>query len=96
MREGVTPDEVTGSYYPDPLSLNFSDFKIGSLPVRDKMSQTKIMFFWKEANDFYGQPCWDDMVLTLNGIPHKNFLEVGDELYFPVEDDILNSFNKER
>lgn len=96
MKDGVTMDEITGSYYPDPLSLNFSDFKMDSLPIKNVMNPTKIVFLWKEADDFYGQPCWDDMVLTLNGIPHKNFLEVGDELYFPTEDDLLNSFNKER
>lgn len=96
MKEGVTADEVSGSLYPDPLSLNYSDFSIGSLPYKDIMTSRKIMFLWKEANDFYGQPCWDDIVLTLNGIPHKNFLEEGDELYFPLESDILTSFNKER
>ena len=96
MKDGVIVDDVTGSYYPDPLSLNFSNFRITGLPVKDVMDPTKIMFLWKEADDFYGMPCWDDITLTLNGVPHKNFLEIGDELYFPMEDDIINSFSKER
>ena len=96
MKDGVTMDEVTGSFYPDPLTLNYSDFSMSELPIKNTMTEKKIIFLWKEADDFYGNPCWDDMVLTLNGIPHKNFLNVGDEIYFPIEDDLLNSFNKER
>lgn len=96
MKDGVVADEITGSFYPDPLSLNYSDFSMSSVPVKNTMSEKKIIFLWKEAESLYGSPCWDDIVLTLNGIPHKNFLNVGDDLFFPSENDILISFNKER
>ncbi len=96
MKEGTVEDSMTGSLYPDPLTLEYSDFRMSSIPMKNTLSEKKIMFLWKEAEMMYGRACWDDMVLTLNGIPHRNFLNVGDVLYFPVEDDIRNSFSKER
>ena len=96
MKDGVTADEISGSFYPDPLSLNYSDFSMSSVPLKDEMTSKKIIFFWKEAEALYGSPCWDDIVLTLNGVPHKNFLDVDDVMYFPSEDDIKISFGKER
>ena len=96
MKEGSVIDEVSGSAWPDPLTFNYHDFEMTSLPAEDKMSDTKIMFFWAEAERVYGKACWDDMVLTLNGIPHRNFLNAGDKVYFPSESDIITSFTKER
>lgn len=96
MKDGITADEVSGSFYPDPLTLNYADFSMTSVPLKDTLSAKKITFFWKESDNLYGSPCWDDIVLTLNGVPHKNFLQVGDVVYFPSEEDIKRSFNKER
>jgi len=96
MKEGAVIDEITESAWPDPLTLNYHDFEISTLPSEDILSDSKIMFLWMEAERIYGKACWDDMVLTLNGIPHKNFLNAGDKLYFPSENDIIKSFTKER
>ena len=60
------------------------------------MTDTKIIYFWKEAENQYGSACWDDIVLTLNGVSHKNLLRQGDVVYFPNLDDIKTSFTKSR
>lgn len=96
MTDGKVRDEITRSYYPDPLSLNYNKFNLSSIPVKDSLNSVKIKFLWKEAEAVYGKPCWDDMVLTLNGIPHKNFIKAGDSLYFPSESNIIGSFDKGR
>lgn len=96
MKEGTVHDEVTGSLYPDPLSMNYLDFNMTDVPVKDVMTDDKIISFWEEAQLFYGKACWDDVVLTLNGVSHRNFLRSGDKIYFPKEDDIRRSFAKER
>jgi len=96
MKEGSVQDEITGSLYPDPLSINYLNFQISSIPVKDVMSDDKIISFWEEAQLYYGKACWDDVVLTLNGVSHRNFLKSGDEIYFPKEEDIKSSFVKER
>lgn len=97
MIEGSVVDEVSGSAYPDPLSLNYLNFNWGeNLPKKDIMRDNKIIFFWKEAEMCYGEAAWDDIVLTLNGVSHRNFLQVGDVIYFPTSADIKKSFKKER
>lgn len=96
MTEGSVADEVSKSAYPDPLSLNYLNLDLRSVPVRDKMTDSKIIYFWKEAENQYGAPCWDDIVLTVNSVSHKNFLRQGDIVYFPSSSDITTSFNKSR
>ena len=92
MQEGVTTDKVSGSYYPDPLSLNYLNLEMSSAPVKDVMDDTKIIFFWKEAEELYKVAGYDDIVLTLNGISHKNFMAPGTIIYFPSLSDIQSSY----
>lgn len=94
MTSGVVQDEVTGSYYPDPLSLNYLNFKMSKIPLKDIMTDSKIIKFWNEAASMYGSAVYDDIVLTLNGVAHKNLLKPNDEVYFPELSDIQSSFTK--
>lgn len=96
MSEGVVADEVSDSLYPDPLTLNYLNFKMTSVPKRNVMSNSKIPFLWVEMENNYGSPELDDIILTLNGCQHKNFLKPGDILYFPEQADIEDSFTKDR
>lgn len=96
MKEGSVIDEITENAYPDPLSLNYHNLQLTSMPAEDTLNDSKISFLWREAERVYGKACWDDVALTLNGVPHKNFLKSGDKIYFPSEDDIVSSFTKER
>lgn len=93
MTEGNTKDEKSGSYYPDPLSLNYLNLRMSSVPYKDIMDEEKIIHFWNEASSYYQVVGYDDIVLTLNGIPHKNFLNPGDVVYFPALEDIRSSFS---
>lgn len=94
MKEGVVKDEGSNNYYPDPLSMNYLDFRNSSIPQSEKMSDEEIMFFWLEVTKYYGGAFYDDIVLTLNGYPHINHLKNGDIIYFPSQMDIDKSFNK--
>lgn len=94
MTEGVTYDELSESYYPDPLSLNYVNLQITETPTKDVMNDPKIMYFWKNTENHYGSPIYDDIVLTLNGVSHKNFLTSGDTIIYPSLNDIDKSFNK--
>nr|DAE47652.1 MAG TPA: hypothetical protein [Bacteriophage sp.] len=94
MNSGTTKDEVSGSYYPDPLTLNYLDLNMSEVPLKNTMTDAKIITFWNEAHTLYGVSGYDDIILTLNGIPHKNFLMPGDTIYFPILDDITTSFAK--
>ena len=94
MQESEQRDEKTGTCYPDPLSLNYLGFQMSSIPTKDVMTDSKIMFFWKEMYKKYSECAYDDLVLTLNGVPHKNFLRAGDAIYLPELQDIKRSFAK--
>lgn len=94
MQESEQRDEKTGTSYPDPLSLNYLGFQMSSIPIKDTMTDSKIMFFWKEMYKRYNECAYDDLVLTLNGVPHKNFLRAGDDIYLPDLQDIRRSFAK--
>ena len=96
MRPGVVKDEQSGNNFPDPLSLNYLDIKISDRPVSVTLTEQDTMHFWNVANNVYGASHLDDIVLTLNGVPHYNLLETKDTLYFPSETDIARSFKKER
>lgn len=96
MEEGKVRDDITRSFYPDPLSINYNNFVMSSQPVKDKLNSVKIKYLWKEAEQVYGNPCWDDVTLILNGIPHRNFIKSGSTIYFPSESDIKRSFDKGR
>lgn len=94
MKEGAVLDEVTRTTYPDPLSLNYSSLKLQhDVPIQDIMTGNRITFFWKEAENIYGVAGYDDVVLSLNNIPHRNFLQEGETIYFPALKDIKDSFD---
>lgn len=96
MEASKVKDEISNDYFPDVLSLNYLNFKMSDIPNKDIMSDDKINLFWREAYNYYGTCQYDDIVLTLNGIAHKNFLKSGDVIYFPKVSDINSSFAKDR
>lgn len=96
MKESTVEDSVIGSFYPDPLTLNYTDLRMTETPSSSTMTDERILYLWDETEERYGTPSWDDMVLTLNGIAHRNFLRSGDVLYFPKLTDMTGSFAKDR
>ena len=92
MSPGSVVDEVTGNIFPDPISFNYLALKVSETPQRMVMSETDPMFFWDVVNSIYDKPELDDIILTINGISHKNFLKAGDTVLFPSFSDINNSY----
>ena len=89
MKEGLAQDEVIGSNYPDPLSINYHNIQ-PTTAIKDRLTESKIMTFWKEVYDIYGVCGYDDIILTINGVPHKNLLETGDIIYFPDKEYLIS------
>lgn len=92
MRPGSVLDE-DGTAFPDPLTLNINNFKATETPQAVELTESEICYFWKIPYSIYGTPEFDDMILTLNGVPHRNQLEPEDIIYIPKKDDILTSFS---
>lgn len=89
-----TIDEATGNAYPDPLTVSYFNLKLTSNPTRRKMTAHSANNFKLEAWEVYRDEYADDLLLTLNDIPHKNFIKSGDVIYYPSLDDIRRSLGK--
>jgi len=92
MTPSTVRDEVTGDFYPDPLSLNYHGFTLVTAPKAVELSTSQIEFFWRTTEEQLGIAALDDVVLSLNGVSHKNFLKEGDIILFPSVADIDRSF----
>jgi hypothetical protein len=91
MKESKALDE-DGLAYPDPLSVNYVQTQLSSIPKRRVVSETDIQRFWLFMHRYYaGLAEADDILLTLNNIPYKGMLNPGDNLYL-VEAADLYSF----
>ena len=94
MRESAVVDEKTGTYFPDPLTLDYGSFNMTQRPDRESLTDDKINYFWRTYMNEYGTRDYEDVVLTLNNTPHKNFLLEFDSIYYPDLSDIKKSFSK--
>jgi len=91
MKPGSVTDE-DGSAFPDPLTLNYNNFVASETLTPIELTEVGIQYFWREVGLIYGTPELDDVVLTLNGIPHINFLDDEDIILVPSQNDIINSY----
>lgn len=89
MNEGVVAD-IDGEVYPDVLSVNFSDFKLTSIPKLHQVTSADICKFWVYTNKVYDAPELDDLLLTMNGIGYIGMLEPGSTLLEFSKSDIEN------
>lgn len=94
MKPSTVRDEATGDFYPDPLTLNYHSFVLQDPPTAVQLSTSQIEFFWRTTEEQLGAAELDDVVLSLNGIAHKNFLTEGTTVYFPSRRDLESSFRK--
>lgn len=94
MESSKIMDDLTGNCYPDPLSLTYFDLKPTEQPVMKVVSPNSGLHFWKDVAEVYGDASPRDIILTVNNIAHKNFLQPGDTLYYPTLNDIQKSYRK--
>ena len=94
MKDSAVLDEKTNTYFPDPLSLDYGSFNMTQRPGKETLTDDKINYFWRTSMAVYGSRDYEDIVLTLNNVPHKNFLMEHDSIYYPDLSDIRKSFSK--
>lgn len=94
MKAGSVKDE-DGAYYPDVLTLNYNVFTARQALTPIELTDVDIDKFWWTTQKVLGTAEYDDVVLTLNGVPHRNFLEEGQIIFFPAVSDIESSFGEQ-
>jgi hypothetical protein len=95
MKDSQVKD-IDNSIYPDVLSLNYNTFIPREPLTPHEMNDEEVTRVWKLMKDYYGVALWDDIVLTLNGVPHRNLLAERFVIFLPALQDITGSFKKEK
>jgi len=81
-----------GDYFPDPSSVNYNDIVASNIkPV--EMTELTCEKFWTILPVIYGAYEWDDVLLSLNRVPHRNMLKPGDVIFAPTVADIRSGLN---
>lgn len=94
MKESKVCD-IDGVPYPDPLSVNYSDFAIKEIPLPYQVSSGDIAKFWTHMYRKYEVPYYDDILLNMNGIGYIGLLEPGSVIYdFSLND--ISHFNENK
>lgn len=89
MRNSRVQDEVDRESYPDPLSLNYNDVTLSTLPKRKALNPADLNKFWTFVlRNYEDMAEGDDVILTINNIPYLGMLRPGDEIYMPAKEDI--------
>ena len=86
----LAPD---GTYFPDPLTLNLSNFVFSNAPQQYYMTQGDINRIDLLMYNVYGFPQYDDVILWLNNIDYLNDTEPGQVLYLPLQSDLESFFS---
>ena len=47
MSESTVVDEKTGTYFPDPLTLDYGSFNMTQRPDKESLTDDKINYFWR-------------------------------------------------
>jgi hypothetical protein len=84
--------DIDNETYPDPLTLQYTSFEVTEPMTPVELTQRDILYFWLKTAEIYGTAEYDDIVLTLNGVSHKNELYEGQVLLFPSRNDIESSY----
>ena len=88
MNPGKVQDPEDNEFYPDVLSIDYSNGVINKIPTLHRITSADISKFWKYMYDKYGIVELDDVLLSCNGFPYLGMLAPGDELYELALEDI--------
>jgi hypothetical protein len=81
MQPGLVVDEEVMDQYPDPLTANFAEGKLKTIPVPYAMTSADLDKFWKFFYDTYGKLDVDEIFHSINGVPYLGMLEPGSVLF---------------
>jgi len=100
MFEGSSFDPKDDILYPDPLSFNFNSFTFTTPPIRYELTEAFIQKPYLFTNALYNNTSFDDVILTLNNIPHVSELdkllssneEITKIIVFPASQEEIKQF----
>lgn len=82
-------DEIDGEVYPDILTIPYEAFPFTQKPVKHTISWVEEKKPYRITKDYYARYDVDDILMDLNLIPHKEYIDVGYTLYIPIARDFV-------
>lgn len=82
--------DTDGQNYPDPLSVTFNDVQFTEIPSAKQLSAADLAKFWLYMYNTYGVQEYDDILLTINGIPYLGMEKPGDIIFNVSLKDLQN------
>ena len=86
--------DESGDYFPDPTTLNYNDLEASNIKSLE-LTELSCEKFWSVLPSLFGTYEMDDILLSLNRIPHRNMLKQGDVLFSPTTQDIRDAFTND-
>lgn len=84
--------------FPDPLSIDYSSFEFTEPPLQYEVTYLFLERPYVVTNALYGEPVYDDLILSINNIPHMSTLDAADEgvvLSLPGNNDLFSFIDQE-
>ncbi len=93
MKQSKYKDEG-GDYFPDPTTLNYNNLE--STHIKSiELTELSCEKFWSILPSVFGVYELDDVLLSINRIPHRNMLKPGDVIFSPSVQEIRDSFTSD-
>lgn len=88
LAPSVQVDPYDLEQWPDPLSINWNQFQITTAPKYYRLTEDDSDRIWAVMAYFYGSCEYDDIILILNNVSYRMFLNPGDILFIPEKEDV--------
>ena len=80
-----------GEYFPDPTTLNYNVLEAKNISTVE-ITELTCQKLWTVLPKLFDIYELDDILLSVNGVAHRNFLKPGDVLFAPSREDIESSY----
>jgi hypothetical protein len=94
IKNSTVNADSLGNFYPDVLTFPVSKFIYNDVPAQVTLTQGDIARFDIFIYTYYGISDYQDLILSLNGIPSVHELYVGQILKLPSTNDINIFYNQ--
>jgi len=89
-----TYKDIDGDYFPDPSTINYNNVEASNVTTIE-LTELTCNKFWALLPTLFDAYEYDDILLSLNRIPHKNMLKPGSVLFSPTREDIEGTLSNE-
>ena len=95
MRGSANQIDTDGEVWPDPLTVDYTSFTLTQAPYSFLPEDRLQKYPYLVTYAFYKQTQYEDIVFSINGVPHLSKVQTFPSISFPVFSDLLQFFGQE-